>query len=100
MQRAAKARDDLAKRVDVINAEDAKDRLRGLGGAKAKRESSPAERKRAALMQLASSPDVALSDRPLPSQRQVPQGAKPAPVQSVEPTGTGETFKPGSWSPK
>lgn len=86
LQRAAKARDDLAERVAVINAEDEKDRLRGLGSAGTKRESTPAERKRAALMQLASSPDVALSDRPLQSQRQPSQGVEPDYEQSVEPT--------------
>lgn len=86
LQRAAKARDDLAERVSVIDAEDEKDRLRGLGSASVKRESTPAERKRAALMQLASSPDVALSDRPVPSQRHPSQGAEPEHEQSLEPT--------------
>lgn len=142
LKRAAKAREDLAERVAVINAEDAKNRLRGLKTTK--RESTPAERKRAALIQLASKPDIGLSDRPLPSQRRSSQSAQPSQERNAEPMvsegiscstcqcseknrlqqcaleeltglitlslcfvvialydvqGTGDTFKPGSWSP-
>jgi NADH:ubiquinone oxidoreductase subunit len=77
-------REVLAERVAVINAEDAKNRLRGLSSSKL--ESTPAQRKRAALMQLATTRDTALSDRPLPSQRGVSQGVQPPSEQNVEPT--------------
>jgi NADH:ubiquinone oxidoreductase subunit len=71
LARATRQSEALAERVAILNAEDEKDRLRSLASTReATKTTTPAERKRASLMQLASSPDVALSDRPRPQQQQ------------------------------
>lgn len=90
LARAAQARAELAERVRIIDAEDAKDRLRGLGKVAGKGKTS-AERKRAALLQLGSAHvDAGLSDRP---RRKSREDARP------EPSGSGDSFVPGSWTP-
>jgi NADH:ubiquinone oxidoreductase subunit len=86
LMRAIKMSEILAERVAVLNAEDEKDRLRGLkSGAKVSRGETPAERKRASLMQLASSPDVAFSDRPRRITKPASEGT--------------DKFEPEAWAP-
>lgn len=124
----------------MLEAEDEKNRLRGLvgGGGGPTRGSTPAERKRDALRQLASTGvDPGLSDRPQPSDKRGGRPKDPEVHTGAEPTvsawvlvilalhtfaalalvadtllafplftivvyrwqGSGDTFKPGSWTP-